>query len=49
MNTTTIEITKLTASEGKVLTNGEITSKEVYLSKYDSADNWIEIDEPIEE
>ncbi len=39
----TIQITKLTASEGHVLTNGEAYSKEVYLGKNDSPDNWHEI------
>lgn len=40
---TTIKITKLTASEGRVLTNGEAYGKEIYLGKNDSADNWHEI------
>lgn len=40
---TTIEITKLTASEGHMLTNGEVYGKEIYLGKNDSADNWHEI------
>ena len=40
---TTIEIKKLIASEGMTLTNGETFSKEVYLGKNDSADNWHEI------
>lgn len=34
---------KLTASEGYVLTNGDVYGKEVYLSIYDSAENWHEI------
>ena len=38
-----IEITKLTASEGHVLTNGEVYGKEIYLGVNDSADNWHEI------
>lgn len=38
-----IEIRKLIASEGMTLTNGEAFSKEVYLGKNDSADNWHEI------
>ena len=42
---TTIKITKLTASEGMVLTNGEAVGKEIYLGKYDSPDNWHEITE----
>lgn len=40
-----IELQKLTASEGMVLFNGETYSKEVYLGKNDSADNWKEIPE----
>ena len=40
---TTIELIKLTAAEGMVLTNGEAFSKEIYLGKNDSADNWHEI------
>ena len=43
MEKTTIELTKLTASEGMMLTNGETYSKEVYLGIHDSADNWHEI------
>ena len=39
----TIEIKKLTASEGHILTDGEVYSKEIYLGKNDSADNWHEI------
>ena len=41
----TIKITKLTASEGMVLTNGDTFSKEVYLGKNDSPANWHEITE----
>lgn len=40
---TTIEITKLTATEGHVLTNGEAYGKEIYLGKFDSPANWHEI------
>lgn len=40
---TTIELKKLTAAEGMTLTNGEAFSKEIYLGKNDSADNWHEI------
>lgn len=44
MKTDTIEIKKLTPSEGMYLTNGEtIADGAVYLSKNDSADNWREI------
>lgn len=43
MYKSTIEITKLTASEGHVLTNGEAYGKEVYLGKNDKAENWHEI------
>ena len=45
MNIETIELKKITASEGKILTNGEVYSKEIYLGKYDSPDNWNEITE----
>lgn len=40
---TEIILRKLTASEGFVLTNGEVYSKEIYLGKYDSPENWHEI------
>ena len=43
MITTTIELIKLTASNGKILTNGEAYGKEIYLGKNDSANNWHEI------
>ena len=43
MTESTIQITKLTASEGHVLTNGEAYGKEIYLGKFDSAENWHEI------
>ena len=43
MTESKIEIVKLTASEGKMLTNGTAYGKEVYLGKYDSPDNWYEI------
>ena len=45
MKLETIEIRKLTATEGMVLTNGEVYSKEIYLGCNDSADNWHEITE----
>lgn len=40
-----IELRKLTASDGHVLTNGEAYGKTVYLGKNDSPDNWYEIAE----
>lgn len=40
---TTIKITKLTASDGHVLTNGEAYGKEIYLGKTDAPENWHEI------
>ena len=43
MNLTTIELRKLTATEGMTLTNGEAFGKEIYLGKNDSPDNWREI------
>ena len=43
MEISTIELKKLTASEGMTLTNGEAFGKEIYLGKNDSADNWHEI------
>ena len=44
MKTDTIEIKKLTPSEGMYLTNGDtIANGSVYLSKNDNADNWREI------
>lgn len=43
MEITTIEIRKLTASEGMMLTNGEIYGKEIYLGVNDSPDNWHEV------
>ena len=45
MEITTIELRKLTASEGMVLTNGEAFGKEIYLGVNDSAENWREITE----
>lgn len=43
MTESTIQITKLTASDGHVLTNGDVYGKEIYLGKNDSPDNWHEI------
>ena len=45
MKMTTIELRKLTASDGMVLTNGEAFGKEIYLGVNDSAENWREITE----
>lgn len=42
---TKITMTKLEASDGMVLTNGESYGKTVYLGKEDSPDNWHEITE----
>ena len=43
--TESINLIKLTASDGYVLTNGEAYSKEVYLGCNDKAENWREITE----
>lgn len=43
METTKIELTKITATEGMVLTNGDTYSKEIYLGCNDSIENWHEI------
>ena len=43
MTESTIKITKLTASDGHVLTNGQTYGREVYLGKNDKAENWSEI------
>ena len=43
MTETEIKITKLTASQGHTLTNGEVYGKEIYLGKFDSPENWHEI------
>ena len=40
---TTITLRKLTASEGHVLTNGEVYGKEIYLGINDKVENWHEI------
>ena len=45
MKSEQITIIKLTASDGKSLTNGEIYAKELYLGCNDSPDNWTEIDD----
>lgn len=43
MKMTTIELRKLTASDGMVLTNGEAFGKEIYLGINDNENNWREI------
>ena len=43
MEKTKIELIKITASEGMVLTDGDTCSKEIYLGINDSGDNWHEI------
>jgi hypothetical protein len=40
-----MELRKLVANEGMVLTNGEVYSKEVYLGVIDKPENWYEITE----
>ena len=42
---TTIELTKLTASPGMVLTNGEAYGTTIYLGVNDKESNWHEITE----
>lgn len=44
MTITTIEIVKLTPSEGYILTNGTIYREVVYLTQPASPENWHEID-----
>ena len=39
----------LTADNGKVLKKGDVIAETVHLGVNDSADNWLEIDEPGEE
>jgi hypothetical protein len=45
MKQETITRIKLTASKGKVLTNGTDYGKEIYLAETENADNWHEITE----
>ena len=40
-----MELRKLVAKEGMILTNGEVYSKEVYLGVIDKPENWYEITE----
>ena len=45
----TINSNILTADNGKVLKKGDVIAVTVHLGVNDSADNWLEIDEPDEE
>ena len=45
MKQETITLTKLIASDGMMLTNGEVFGKEVFLGVSDSPENWHEITE----
>ncbi len=45
MKNISIQLTRLEADEGNVLTNGETYSTVVYLGIHDSPDNWREIPE----
>lgn len=45
MDTVKIQLIKLTAADGYVLTNGEVYGKEIYLGKNDSPAFWYEIPE----
>lgn len=45
MKVSTIELKKITAAKGKVLTNGEAYSTEIYLGVNDTIENWHEITE----
>jgi hypothetical protein len=45
MEISKIEIRKLTASNGMVLTDGEIYGKEIYLGKHDTPERYSEITE----
>ncbi len=45
MKTQPIQIIKLEAEDGYVLTNGEVYSKTIYLGIYDSPANWREVPE----
>ena len=44
-----INSNQLIADDGKALQKGDTIAKIVYLGVNDSADNWLEIDEPEEE
>ena len=41
----TIDLRKMVATDGFVLTNGETYGKEIYLGKNDKPENWHEITE----
>ena len=43
MEITTIELRKLTASEGMMLTDGETYGAEIYLGVNDKPENWHEV------
>ena len=45
MNKENITITKITADEGKILTNGKVYGREIYLGAAQSADEYYEISE----
>ena len=45
MEIQTIQLRKLTPTAGKMLTNGEVCSAEVYLGCNDSPENWWEVTE----
>ena len=47
--TTASGMTVLIPDEGKKLYDGSVYSDKVYLGKFDSADNWQEVDEDAEE
>jgi hypothetical protein len=38
----------VTADNGKLLTNGEVETKEIFAPLNSDITNWVEIDEPIE-
>ena len=48
-NGMTINGNQLIADDGKALKKGDVIAVTVYLGINDSADNWLEIDEPEEE
>lgn len=43
MEKITVELTKLIASDGMTLTNGQAFGKTIYLGCNDKAENWYEI------